>query len=93
MTLKGLAVIFDIYKSKKCLISSLLVTSGRNLVDMYKEELRLKELIYQNICHAKDRNSMMFYTSSWLHQPYIGDSSEVIMESLLLETGHKKLPI
>jgi hypothetical protein len=56
---------------------------------MYKDEYRLKRLIYENICHVKDRNSMMFYTSSWLHQPYLTDKGQMLLDSLLLETGHK----
>ncbi|XP_063423242.1 cyclin-dependent kinase 2-interacting protein-like isoform X3 [Mytilus trossulus] len=65
------------------------VSTVRELTEMYRKEYKLKQLIYKNICHAKDRNTMMFYTSSWLHQPYITDKSHVLLESLLLETGHK----
>ncbi|XP_071153570.1 cyclin-dependent kinase 2-interacting protein-like [Mytilus edulis] len=71
------------------LLFYILVSTVRVLTEMYRKEYKLKLLVYKNICHAKDRNTMMFYTSSWLHQPYITDKSHVLLESLLLETGHK----
>ncbi|XP_062824565.1 cyclin-dependent kinase 2-interacting protein isoform X2 [Anolis carolinensis] len=59
------------------------------LLDMYSNELKLKETIVQEIAHTADQNLMMVYLSSWLYQPYIENTSTVLLESMLLETGHR----
>lgn len=61
------------------------------LAEMYKKELDLKRTIVQEIAHAAERNVMMVYLSSWLYQPYIEDSGKLLLESMLLETGHRPL--
>lgn len=61
----------------------------RQVTQMYQKELELKKSIAENVCHAKDRNNVMFYVASWVHQPYIEDRSKLMIESILLETRHK----
>ena len=56
---------------------------------MYQKELELKKSIAESICHGKDRNTVMFYIASWVHQPYIENKSKLLVESMLLETKHK----
>ena len=55
---------------------------------MYQKEWKLKHSIYENICHAISRDSVMFYTSAWVHQPYIQERAELLLQSMLNETGH-----
>ncbi|XP_060611142.2 cyclin-dependent kinase 2-interacting protein [Anolis sagrei] len=59
------------------------------LLDMYSNELKLKDTIVQEIAHTADQDLLMVYLSSWLYQPYIENTSTVILESMLLETGHR----
>uniref|UniRef100_A0A8C8S8N9 Cyclin dependent kinase 2 interacting protein n=1 Tax=Pelusios castaneus TaxID=367368 RepID=A0A8C8S8N9_9SAUR len=59
------------------------------LSEMYKKELLLKQTVVQEIAHAADQDLMMVYLSSWLYQPYIENSSKLLLESMLLETGHR----
>ncbi|XP_032633292.1 cyclin-dependent kinase 2-interacting protein isoform X4 [Chelonoidis abingdonii] len=59
------------------------------LTEMYKKEIRLKQTIVQEIAHTADQDLMMVYLSSWLYQPYIESSSKLLLESMLLETGHR----
>ncbi|XP_062974144.1 cyclin-dependent kinase 2-interacting protein [Elgaria multicarinata webbii] len=59
------------------------------LLDMYSKELKLKQTIVQEIAHTTDQDLMMVYLSSWLYQPYIEDTNKVLLESMLLETGHR----
>ncbi|KAI8488757.1 PREDICTED: cyclin-dependent kinase 2-interacting protein-like isoform X2 [Branchiostoma belcheri] len=59
------------------------------LSEMYSKELKLKQAISENIAHQSDRHTMMFLASSWLHQPYIDNRSEILLESMLVETGHR----
>ncbi|KAK3092473.1 hypothetical protein FSP39_003277 [Pinctada imbricata] len=60
----------------------------RALLDMYKNEAEAKRVIAENICHVKDRNTMMCYTASWVHQPYINEATH----SLYLEGLAKSRP-
>lgn len=62
---------------------------SEELLLMYQKEFKLKDELYQNIAHTTDRNVMMFYTSAWLHEPYIEDNKTLLLESMLLETGHR----
>ncbi|NWJ01543.1 CINP protein, partial [Crypturellus undulatus] len=59
------------------------------LSEMYKEELQLKQIIVQDIAHSADQDLLMVYLSSWLYQPYIENSSKLLLEGMLLETGHR----
>uniref|UniRef100_A0A8D0BBK5 Cyclin dependent kinase 2 interacting protein n=1 Tax=Salvator merianae TaxID=96440 RepID=A0A8D0BBK5_SALMN len=61
------------------------------LLDMYSNELKLKQTIVQEIAHTADQDLLMVYLSSWLYQPYIDNTSTLLLESMLLETGHRKL--
>ncbi|XP_039568404.1 cyclin-dependent kinase 2-interacting protein [Passer montanus] len=60
------------------------------LSEMYKKELQLKQTIVQDIAHSADQDLMMVYLSSWLYQPYIENSSMLLLEAMLLETGHRQ---
>lgn len=60
------------------------------LSEMYKKELQLKQTIVQDIAHSADQDLMMVYLSSWLYQPYIENSSTLLLEAMLLETGHRQ---
>ncbi|XP_060078939.1 cyclin-dependent kinase 2-interacting protein-like [Ylistrum balloti] len=59
------------------------------MLESYRNELKLKELLSENVCHVKDRDTMMFYTAAWVHQPYIDNSCTLLLESMLTETGHR----
>ncbi|XP_015746613.1 cyclin-dependent kinase 2-interacting protein isoform X2 [Python bivittatus] len=61
------------------------------LLDMYSQELKLKQTIVEEIAHTADQDLLMVYLSSWLYQPYIDNSNIVLLESMLLETGHRQL--
>lgn len=58
---------------------------------MYSMELKLKQTIVQEIAHTTDRDLLMVYLSSWLYQPYVENSSTILLESMLLETGHRQV--
>ncbi|XP_041352395.1 cyclin-dependent kinase 2-interacting protein-like [Gigantopelta aegis] len=66
------------------------VANSNQLVAMYTKELDLKKQLCENVAHADDRTTTMFYTSAWLHQPYIDENATAILDMMLLESGHKK---
>lgn len=65
------------------------VNVSTRLYKCYKQELALKQLILQELAHTTDPQLSMVYLSAWLYQPYIDDQNKLLLESLLLETGHR----
>ncbi|KAB1277736.1 Cyclin-dependent kinase 2-interacting protein [Camelus dromedarius] len=61
------------------------------LSNMYRRELRLKRTIVEELAHCTDRDLTLSYLSMWLHQPYLEGHSRLLLESMLLETGHRAL--
>nr|XP_033809052.1 cyclin-dependent kinase 2-interacting protein [Geotrypetes seraphini] len=59
--------------------------------EMYRQEQLLKETIVHELAHNTDQDLMMVYLSAWLHQPYLENNIRVLLESMLLETGHRTL--
>ena len=54
---------------------------------MYAKELSLKKEVSRTVAHAETRESLMFHSASWMHQPYI--DGKMMAKALLLETGHQ----
>ncbi len=67
------------------------VEVSSKLYESYKQELALKKTILQELAHTANADLSMVYLSSWLYQPYLEDSGKLLLESLLLETGHRPL--
>ncbi|XP_006815615.1 cyclin-dependent kinase 2-interacting protein-like [Saccoglossus kowalevskii] len=59
------------------------------MLSMYSTELEVKHTILEEIAHCDERDLLLFYNSTWLHQPYIEEKSKLLLESMLLETGHR----
>ncbi|XP_002918909.1 cyclin-dependent kinase 2-interacting protein [Ailuropoda melanoleuca] len=64
---------------------------SRKLSDMYRKELLLKRTVTEELAHATDHDLALSYLSMWLHQPYVETDSKLLLESMLLETGHRAL--
>lgn len=58
---------------------------------MYQKELLLKRTVTEELAHAVDHDLTLSYLSMWLHQPYVETNSTLLLESMLLETGHRAL--
>ncbi|XP_036448703.1 cyclin-dependent kinase 2-interacting protein [Colossoma macropomum] len=65
--------------------------ASSRIYEAYKQELALKQTILQELAHTTNTDLSMVYLSSWLYQPYIEDSTKLLLESLLMETGHRAL--
>uniref|UniRef100_A0A8D1G446 Cyclin dependent kinase 2 interacting protein n=1 Tax=Sus scrofa TaxID=9823 RepID=A0A8D1G446_PIG len=64
---------------------------SRRLSDMYGRELSLKRVVAQELAHSVHRDLALSYLAMWLHQPYVDSDSQLLLESMLLETGHRPL--
>lgn len=58
---------------------------------MYRKELLLKHAITEELAHTADSDLALCYLSMWLHQPYVESDSRLLLEGMLLETGHRVL--
>lgn len=58
---------------------------------MYRKELLLKCTITEELAHTVDHDLTLSYLSMWLHQPYVEADSRLLLEGMLLETGHRAL--
>ena len=72
------------------IVSSFLDDTSDQLLEMFRDELPAKQVIVQNVAHANSRDMVMFYTATWLHEPYIDwPRATLLLESMLTETGHR----
>ncbi|XP_069806515.1 cyclin-dependent kinase 2-interacting protein [Dendropsophus ebraccatus] len=71
--------------------TTLFYETSLKMSEMYKKEITLKKTIVGEIAHTSDQDLLMVYLSCWLYQPYIDNNIRVLLESMLLETGHRAL--
>ncbi|XP_063804637.1 cyclin-dependent kinase 2-interacting protein [Pseudophryne corroboree] len=71
--------------------TALFYETSVKMSDMYKREVSLKSVIVGEMAHTSDQDLLMVYLSCWLYQPYIDNGIKVLLESMLLETGHRPL--
>ena len=79
------------------------VDYAKEIAEMYAKELSVKECIVESAAHVdhkhsavdvaalseKCRDILTTYSSCWLHEPYINETTkEILIEGLLFETGH-----
>nr|XP_046269537.1 cyclin-dependent kinase 2-interacting protein isoform X2 [Scatophagus argus] len=64
---------------------------SRALWESFQQELKLKQLILQELAHTASSDLCMVYLSCWLHQPLTPPQTRLTLEALLLETGHRPL--
>ncbi|KFO22278.1 cyclin-dependent kinase 2-interacting protein [Fukomys damarensis] len=61
------------------------------LSGMYRRELLLKCTVGAELAHTVDQDLILSYLSMWLHQPYVEREGQLLLETMLLETGHRVL--
>ncbi|XP_028294689.1 cyclin-dependent kinase 2-interacting protein [Gouania willdenowi] len=66
------------------------VATATLLVD-FRQELRLKQTILQEVAHTVTSDLGLVLLSGWLHQPFITDRTRLTVEALLMETGLRPL--
>lgn len=56
---------------------------------MYHKEATLRRNLLENIAHNYTETWKMFYLAAWVHQPLLSENSTLLLNSLLIETGHQ----
>uniref|UniRef100_A0A4W5LXZ4 Cyclin dependent kinase 2 interacting protein n=1 Tax=Hucho hucho TaxID=62062 RepID=A0A4W5LXZ4_9TELE len=69
--------------------SQLAVSS--KLYEAYNHDRTLKWAILQELAHTTNTDLSMVHLSCWLYQPYIDNRAKLLLEGLLLETGHRPI--
>jgi hypothetical protein len=56
--------------------------------EAYKLELTAKNRVNNNTAHCCTKEALMYHTATWVHQLYVDSNVDLLVESLLHETGH-----
>ncbi|KAJ1522909.1 hypothetical protein ONE63_002049 [Megalurothrips usitatus] len=61
--------------------------SLQTIYDAYSKELKLKNVIKEEVAHSTSKERLVYYITNWMLQPNIGHSCQLLCESLFCETG------
>lgn len=64
------------------------VNSSDQLYSAFSQELKVKQSVYENICHSKNRSEVMFMLAAWSHDAYLDDDVLLNIQAMAIETGH-----
>ncbi|XP_069694097.1 cyclin-dependent kinase 2-interacting protein-like isoform X1 [Periplaneta americana] len=62
---------------------------SEEILEAYKCELKIKNKVKRTIAHSTSIEALMYYTALWVHQTDVDSKIDLLVESLLLETGHR----
>lgn len=62
-----------------------------NISAAYKAEFSVKEYVLENIANSATKHEAMFHAARWTHQQHITTNIKLKVETLLTETGHRKI--
>ncbi|XP_033227853.1 cyclin-dependent kinase 2-interacting protein-like [Belonocnema kinseyi] len=63
------------------------VSTVKNIYAAYKDEAKVKRVVFENIAHQHEEAEKMVYFTSWIYQPQIPDNLTLRVEAMLIETG------
>ncbi|KAL0278836.1 UNVERIFIED_CONTAM: hypothetical protein PYX00_000530 [Menopon gallinae] len=55
----------------------------------YEKELEVKRIVKENIAQFADSRKLIIHLGAWVYEIYVTPKTKMLLESLLLETGHK----
>uniref|UniRef100_A0A674AEV3 Cyclin dependent kinase 2 interacting protein n=1 Tax=Salmo trutta TaxID=8032 RepID=A0A674AEV3_SALTR len=67
------------------------ISVSSKLYEAYKRDRTLKRAILQELAHTTNTDLSMVHLSCRLYQSYIENSAKLLLEGLLLETGHRPI--
>lgn len=62
----------------------------QEILGAYVKEYEVKRITFENIglC-GENENKLLLYIAAWMYQVYVDERTNVLVEKLLMETGHK----
>ncbi|XP_032672287.1 cyclin-dependent kinase 2-interacting protein [Odontomachus brunneus] len=64
---------------------------AETIYEAYHKEAKLKRKILENVAHNHTASWKMLHLAAWQYQPLLSENVTILLESLLLETGHRLL--
>ncbi|XP_065832889.1 cyclin-dependent kinase 2-interacting protein-like isoform X2 [Oscarella lobularis] len=68
-------------------------TKFESICEAFISELSVKKCIVENLLATDNYDTLTLYLTTWLHEPYIGESVQINLEALILETKLKNQPL
>lgn len=63
---------------------------AESIYSAYSNEAKVKCKILENIAHYYTESWKMLFLASWVHQPFLPENLTTVLESMLIESGHRK---
>lgn len=62
---------------------------AEQIYEAYRDEAEVKRKVLENVAHNYEESWKMLHLASWVYQTNISEDVARVMESLLVETGHR----
>ncbi|EFN70442.1 Cyclin-dependent kinase 2-interacting protein [Camponotus floridanus] len=62
---------------------------AETIYEAYHKEAKQKRNLLENIAHHHTESWKMFHLAAWVHQPLLPENLTILLNSLLVETGHR----
>ncbi|XP_026670418.1 cyclin-dependent kinase 2-interacting protein-like isoform X2 [Ceratina calcarata] len=62
---------------------------AESIYNAYSREVKVKCKILEDAAHYCSESWKMLFLASWVHQPLLSEDLTVLLESMLIETGHR----
>ncbi|XP_018050783.1 PREDICTED: cyclin-dependent kinase 2-interacting protein-like [Atta colombica] len=62
---------------------------AETIYEAYYMEVKLKRKLLENVAHNYTESWKMLHLAAWVYEPFITENLTILLDSLLIETGHK----
>lgn len=62
---------------------------AEQIYEAYRDEAQVKRKILENVAHNHEESWKMLHVATWVYQTNISENITTLLESLLVETGHR----
>ncbi|KOX78126.1 Cyclin-dependent kinase 2-interacting protein [Melipona quadrifasciata] len=62
---------------------------AESIYSAYSNEAKVKCKILEDVAHYYTESWKMLFLASWVHQPFLPENLTTVLESMLIESGHR----
>ncbi|XP_033350188.1 cyclin-dependent kinase 2-interacting protein-like [Bombus vosnesenskii] len=62
---------------------------AKSIFSLYSNEAKVKRAILEDTAHYYTESWKMLFLASWVHQPLLPENLTTVLESMLIESGHR----